>query len=60
MILMPPRARSGAACGIALLERGSTLPSSTDAAFDTASDTIWNHNHPVRALAAAARRFASP
>ena len=47
----PPRARLAPSGTWLSSKRGPTLPSSTGAAFDATSDTIWNHNHPVRALA---------
>ena len=40
-----PRARSGAAHDIALLERGAAIPSSTDVALDAGSDTIIDQSH---------------
>jgi hypothetical protein len=40
-----PRARSGAARAVALLERGAAIPSSTDVALDAGSDTIIDQSH---------------
>jgi len=50
VILRGPRARSGAARVVALLERGATLPSSTDATLDPTSGTNSTHNHTIGTL----------
>jgi acyl-CoA thioesterase-2 len=46
-----PRARSGAARALALLERGAAIPSSTNGALDAGSDTIIDQSHAVAGLA---------
>jgi hypothetical protein len=47
-----PRARFGTARAVALLERGATIPSSTDAALGADSDTIIDQAHTVAGLGA--------
>jgi hypothetical protein len=45
-----PRARSGAARAVALLERGAAIPSSTHGALDAGSDTIIDQSYAVAGL----------